>query len=150
MTARKADTDVSDGATISSYFYLGPSHVTQNRFSPSHRILRWQTGPLVSDHLPWRRTLRTLWQFVMHPLDATISMRAGRCWSARTSLLTVMQTADNQLAFDYGRSPLRAWRWGLRSRVPARETRAPAYLPQANRIAAMFAKVSEGWRATPR
>jgi cholesterol oxidase len=144
VTARDPATDVSDGATISSHFYIGPSHVTQNRFSPSHRILRWQTGPLVSDPVPWRRALRTLWQFVAHPLDATISMRAGRRWSARTSLLTVMQTADNQLAFGYGRSVLRGFRWGLLSSVPAHETRAPSYLPQANVIAAVFAKVSGG------
>ena len=71
-------------------------------------------------------------------------MRAGRRWSARTSLLTVMQTADNQLAFDYGRSALRGFRWGLRSRVPAYETRAPSYLPQANHIASVFAKISGG------
>ena len=144
VTARDPTTDVSDGATISSHFYIGPSHVTQNRFSPSHRILRWQTGPLVSDPVPWRRALRTVWQFAMHPLEATISMRAGRRWSARTSLLTVMQTADNQLAFDYGRSALRGFRWGLRSRVPAYETRAPSYLPQANHIASVFAKISGG------
>jgi cholesterol oxidase len=144
VTARDPTTDVSDGATISSHFYIGLSHVTQNRFSPSHRILRWQTGPLVSDPVPWRRAVRTLWQFIAHPLDATISMRAGRRWSARTSLLTVMQTADNQLAFSYGRSVLRGFRWSLRSSVPANEARAPAYLPQANHIAALFAKVSDG------
>lgn len=144
ITARDPATDVSDGATISTHFFMGASHVTQNRFSPSHRVLRWQTGPLVSDAVPWRRALRTLWSFVAHPLDATLPLRAGKRWSARTTLLTVMQTADNQLAFDYGRSVLRGFRWGLRSRLPANEVRAPAYLPEANRIAQEFARVSDG------
>jgi len=144
VTSRDAATDVSDGATISSHFFLGETHITQNRFSPSHRVLRWQTGPLVSDAVPWRRALRTLWAFVAHPLDATLGMRAGRKWSIRTSLLTVMQTADNQLAFDYGRSPLRGMRWSLRSRIPTGEVRAPAYLPEANRVAQTFAEVSGG------
>jgi cholesterol oxidase len=107
-------------------------------------VLRWQTGPLVSDPLPWRRALRTLWAFVAHPWDATLGMRAGSRWSRRTSLLTVMQTADNQLAFDYGRSALRGFRWSLRSRIPAGEVRSPSYLPEANRIAQVFADVSGG------
>lgn len=144
ITSRDPATDVSDGATISTHFFMGASHVTQNRFSPSHRVLRWQTGPMVSDALPWRRAVRTVWRFVAHPLDSTLGMRAGRQWSARTSLLTVMQTADNQLSFDYGRSALRGFRWSLRSRIPVHETRAPSYLPQANRIAEVFARVSGG------
>lgn len=144
VISRNPATDISDGATISTHFFVGASHVTQNRFSPSHRILRWQTGPLVSDAVPWRRALRTVWRFVAHPLDSTLSMRGGRQWSVRTSLLTVMQTADNQLAFDYGRSALRGFRWSLRSVVPVNETRAPSYLPEANRIAEVFARVSGG------
>jgi len=144
ITSRDPKADVSDGATISSHFFVGESHITQNRFSPSHRVLRWQTGPLVSDPVPWRRALKTLWQFVSHPLDSTLCMRAGRQWSARTSLLTVMQTADNQLSFDYGRSALRGFRWSLRSKLPLNEVRAPAYLPQANHVAQVFAQVSGG------
>jgi cholesterol oxidase len=144
ITSRDPTTDVSDGATISTHFYVGDSHITQNRFSPSHRMLRWQIGPLVSDAVPWRRALRTLGQFIMHPLDATLGMRAGKRWSARTSLLTVMQTADNQLSFDYGRSVLRGFGWSLRSRLPENEVPAPAYLPIANKIAAVFAEVSDG------
>jgi cholesterol oxidase len=104
ITSRDPKNDVSDRSIISSHFFVGESHITQNRFSPSHRVLRWQTGPLVSDPVPWRRALKTLWQFVSHPLDATLCIRAGRQWSARTSLFTGMQTADNQLNFDYGRS----------------------------------------------
>lgn len=144
ITSRDPAADVSDGATISTHFFMGNTHITQNRFSPSHRMLRWQVGPLVSDAVPWRRALRTLWQFVAHPLDATLGMRAGKRWSARTSLLTVMQTADNQLSFDYGRSALRGFGWSLRSQLPDNEVPAPAYLPIANQVAAVFADVSNG------
>lgn len=144
VTARDPQTDVSDGATISSHFYDGAAHITQNRFSPAHGVLRWQTGPLVDDAVPWRRALKTLWRFVAHPLESTVGLRAGRRWSARTSVLLIMQALDNQLAFDYGRSWLRGGRWSLRSQVPANETRAPAYVPQANQIAQVFARVSKG------
>jgi cholesterol oxidase len=144
VTARDPQTNVSDGTTISSHFFVGDTHVTQNRFSPSHGVLRWQTGPLVSDALPWRRALKTLWAFVAHPIESTLCMRVGRNWSVRTSVLLVMQAADNQLSFDYGRSLLRGWRWSLRSRIPAQGARSPAYLPIANRIASLFARVSNG------
>lgn len=144
VTARNPDTDVSDGTTISSHFFMGDTHVTQNRFAPSHGVLRWQTGPLVSDAVPWRRALKTLWAFVAHPIESSLCMRVGRKWSVRTSVLLVMQAADNQLSFDYGRSLLRGMRWSLRSRVPAQGARSPAYLPIANRIASLFARVSNG------
>jgi cholesterol oxidase len=144
VTARDPKTDVSDGATISSHFYDGAAHITQNRFSPAHGVLRWQTGPLVDDAVPWRRALKTLWRFIAHPLESTMGLRAGSRWSARTSVLLIMQAVDNQLAFDYGRSWLRGGRWSLRSQVPANETRAPAYVPQANQIAQVFARVSKG------
>lgn len=144
VTARDPLTNVSDGTTISSHFFVGDTHVTQNRFSPAHGVLRWQTGPLVSDPVPWRRALKTLWKFVAHPVESTLCLRVGRNWSVRTSVLLVMQAADNQLSFDYGRSLLRGLRWSLRSRVPAQGARAPAYLPIANRIASLFARVSNG------
>ncbi len=55
-----------------------------------------------------------------------------------------MQAADNQLSFDYVRTLLRGMRWSLRSRVPAQGVREPAYLPIANCIATLFARVSNG------
>jgi cholesterol oxidase len=144
ITARDPTVDVRDGATISSHFYVGETHITQNRLSPSHGVLRWQTGPLVDDHVAWRRALRTMWQFVVHPLDATLGVRAGSAWSARTSLLTVMQSADNQLSFGYGRTAFRGFGWGLYSRLAAHETPVPANLSVANRAAQVFAQVSGG------
>jgi len=144
VTARSPEIDVSDGATISTHFFVGDTHITQNRFSQSHAILGWQTGPMVSDAIPWRRALRALWSLSRHPLDSTLAMRVGKQWSKRTSVLLVMQPADNQLAFDYGRSWLKGLRKGLRSRLLPGTRRAPAFLPEANRVAEVFAKISNG------
>lgn len=141
IVARDAQVDVRDGATISSHFYWGRTHVTQNRCSPSHRILAMQTGPLVSDASPWRRALKTLWKLLRHPRDALLPLRAGKRFAQRTTLLTVMQAADNELGFAL------APRWlggGLRSVVPTGQARAPAFIPEANVLGETFAQVSGG------
>lgn len=141
IVSRDPQVDVRDGATISSHFTWGRTHVTQNRCSPSHRVLALQTGPLVSDSVPWRRAIKTLWRLLRHPLDALLPLRTGKRFAQRTTLLTVMQAADNELAFAL------APRWrggGLRSVVPQGQTRAPAFIPEANVLGETFAQVSGG------
>jgi cholesterol oxidase len=54
-----------------------------------------------------------------------------------------MQQADNEIAFDYGRSLLRGFRCALRSRIGS-GGRSPSYLPQANAAARAFAEASGG------
>ena len=54
-----------------------------------------------------------------------------------------MQHADNELAFTYGRTLLRGFRFGLKSRV-SKGGRSPSYLPQANAAARAFAEASDG------
>lgn len=141
VVSRDPGVDVRDGATISSHFYWGHTHVTQNRCSPSHRVLALQTGPLVSEGTPWKRALKTLWQVLRHPWDALLPLRTGAGFARRTTLLTVMQAVNNELAFAL------APRWrggGLRSVVPEGQVRAPAFIPQANAVAQVFAQVSGG------
>lgn len=141
IVSRDPKADVRDGATISSHFYWGRTHVTQNRCSPSHRVLALQTGPLASDANPLKRALKTVWQLLRHPWDALLPLRTGPGFAKRTTLLTVMQAVDNEIAFAL------APRWlggGLRSLVPRGQVRAPAFIPEANAIAETFARVSGG------
>jgi cholesterol oxidase len=135
--------DITRGPTISSHFYPDAiTHITQNRFPASYAFMRWYFGPLVDGARPLRRALRALLEFVSSPRRATRSFFA-RHWHRRLSVLTVMQHADNELAFGYGRSALRGFRHGLLSRVQ-RGGRSPSYLPQANAAARAFAEVSGG------
>lgn len=135
--------DVTKGATISSHFYPDAhTHVTQNRFPESYGFMRWYMGPLVDGERPLSRALRTLRQLVTHPLDSTRSFR-GRDWHKRISVLTVMQHADNELSFTYGRTALRGFRHGLVSRI-SKGQRSPSFLPQANAAARAFAEASDG------
>ncbi|MCU1717483.1 FAD-dependent oxidoreductase [Pseudomonas sp. 5P_3.1_Bac2] len=135
--------DVTHGTTISSHFHADQqTHITQNRFPQSYGFMRWYMGPLVDGAQPWRRAWQVLKTFVCQPLQATRSWRAKN-WHKRVTVLTVMQQADNQLRFRYGRSLLRGGRRGLKSQVAAGQ-RAPSYIPQANQAARLFAEVSGG------
>lgn len=143
VLAKDAHTDISQGTTISTHFHPdAQTHITQNRFPPSYGFMRWYMGPLVDGARPWRRAARVLWSFVARPVRSTRSFFA-RHWYRRISVLTVMQQADNAMAFDFGRTLLRGGRWGLRSRLPS-GARPPAYLPQANSAARHFAQASGG------
>jgi cholesterol oxidase len=136
-------TDVTHGATISSHFYAdAQTHITQNRFPQSYSFMKWYMGPLVDGEYPLRRALLTLARLLTRPLASTRSFRAKQ-WYKRISVLTVMQQADNELAFGYGRTILRGFRYGLKSRI-SKGGRSPSYLPQANAAARAFAEASNG------
>ncbi len=144
VTSKDADTHVSDGTTISTHFHSGNTHVTQNRFPPSMGFLRWQTGPMISDDVPWRRALKAIVSMVIHPLDSTLAYRAGKTWTARSTLLLMMQAVDNELSLVYEKRKWLGRHWRLRSKIPQGQKRAPAYLPESNQIAQIFADVSQG------
>lgn len=143
ILSRDKTADLTRGPTISTHFYLGErTHITQNRFPRGYSFMKWYNGPLVDDEQPLRRTLKTIWAFIRHPLDSTSSFRA-RSWHRRISALTVMQHLDNQVSLRFGRGLFTLFGKGLQSRlVPGKG--APAYLPEANRAARMFAEQSGG------
>lgn len=134
--------DLSRGPTITTDFHPdADTHVTQNRYVGGWHM-RLQIGPIVDGARPGRRALRTLWELARHPVAQLRSM-AARGFEQRLTALTVMQHLDNELAFEFRRSPFRPWRRVLRSRaVPGRE--APTYLPVANKVTRAFAEASGG------
>lgn len=143
ILARDKTTDVSRGTTISSHFHADErTHITQNRFPASYNFMRFYMGPLVDGVNPWRRALGVLGRFVRHPIRATMAWRIAG-WYRRVSVLTVMQQAENQLRFVYGRSLLRGGRRALKSQESIGQ-RAPSYIAQANAAARIFAEVSGG------
>lgn len=143
ILANDENVDVTKGATISTHFYPDAhTHITQNRFPESYGFMKWYMGPLVDGANPVIRALRTLLAFVLHPLHSTRSFRAKN-WHKRISVLTVMQHANNEIAFSYGRTLFRGFRHGLVSRI-SKGGRSPSYLPQANAAARAFAEASNG------
>lgn len=138
-----AGVDISQGTTISSHFYPdATTHITQNRFPPSYSFMRAYMGPLVDGAQPLRRALKVLGSMLIRPGSVLRNWFAGH-WQQRISVLTVMQQADNELAFDYRRRWWRLGRFGLNSRL-AQGSASPTYLAQANAAARAFAAVSGG------
>lgn len=143
ILAKDSKVDVTDGAAISTHFYPdAKTHITQNRLPPSYGSMRMYMVPMVDGTQPLKRALMTLLMMLIKPLHGVATYFA-RNWHKRTTYLTVMQHADNEMAFEYGRTLLRGGAYGLKSKL-AKGGRTPSYLPQANQAARTFAKVSNG------
>lgn len=143
ILSQQQDIDVTQGTTISSHFYADDkTHITQNRFPASYNFMRFYMGPLTDNTQPLKRALQTLKHLIFHPFLSTKSWWVSE-WYKKVSVLTVMQQADNELRFKYGRTIFRGGRRALISEVSKGE-RSPSYLPQANAAAQAFAKVSNG------
>ena len=144
ILAEPDEVDLSiGGPAVSSDFYPNAhTHVTQNRFPVGYEFMKWYYGPMVDDAKPWRRALRTVWQFLRHPVQSTRSWRVKR-WHQRVTVLTVMQHADNELTFKSGRSVFTGFRRGLVSSTEG-SAASPSYLAEANNAARAFAKTAGG------
>jgi cholesterol oxidase len=131
--------DMTHGPAISSDFHANElTHVTQNRLPASYWFMKLYSGPLMDGANPFTRALKTLLQFIIHPLEATSSLRVFKDWHKRITLISTMQNKDNQIAFTWGRGLK-----GLQSATPSGK-RAPTYIPEANEAARTYAKVSGG------
>ena len=135
--------DLTRGTTISSHFYPDETtHITQNRFPQSYEFMKFYMGPLSNGDVPLIRGIKVLSKLIFRPLVSTLSWRTKN-WHKRITVLTVMQQADNQLRFVYGRSLLRGFRRSLKSEISIGD-RSPSYIPVANQAAQKFAEVSNG------
>jgi cholesterol oxidase len=105
--------------------------------------MKLYSGPLVDGDQALRRSLKTAWQFLRHPGNSTASYRVFRDWHKRISLLSIMQSLDNQMAFTWGRGIFSGFRIGLQSQIPSGKI-TPAYIPEANLAARTYAQQSGG------
>ncbi len=140
VLSSEARDDLTKGPAISSDFHANErTHVTQNRLPASYWFMKLYSGPLVDGAQPFLRALKTLAHFILHPLESTASLRVLKDWHKRITLISIMQNADNQMAFTWG-----GWLGkGLRSAIPGGQ-RAPAFIQEANDAARAFARVSNG------
>jgi cholesterol oxidase len=140
IISKDKNIDLTKGPAISSDFYVNAhTHVTQNRLPASYWFMKLYSGPLVDEGKPFVRALKVLAQFILHPLQFILPLFTGKDWHKRTTLLTVMQDLDNQMAFTWGGWPAK----GLRS-ATASGKRAPSYIPEANEAARTYARVGNG------
>ena len=136
--------DMSIGPAISSDFHANDhTHITQNRLPASYWFMKLYSGPLMDGGKPWLRALKTLLQFIVHPLEATASLRVRKDWHKRITLISTMQSLDNQMAFRWSRSLMSGFRSGLLSQTPSGKS-TPTYIPEANVAARIYAQISGG------
>lgn len=139
----RAPADLTEGTAISSHFWADSrTHLTQNRFPPGYDFMRWYAAPLVDGERPLARAAASLAEIVAHPLASTRAWRR-RDFHRHATVLTVMQHADNELAFRHGRH----WTWPFGRRLHSRLAgggRPPTYLAQANAAARALAAAAGG------
>ncbi|MBK6791878.1 MAG: GMC family oxidoreductase [Anaerolineales bacterium] len=140
VLSKDTSVDLSHGPAISTDFHANErTHVTQNRLPASYWFMKLYSGPLVDGTKPLLRTLKVLAQFILRPLNSTASMRVFKDWHKRITLLSIMQNADNQMAFTWSG----LFKKGLKSATASGKS-APAFIQEANDAARAFAKVSGG------
>ena len=112
--ARKSDINYSEGVAISSiYNHDAITRIEPVRYPDGSSLMRYLAAPLIdTDVSVPMRLLRFLGWTFSHPIDFLKSMfLAG--WAHNTTILLVMQHADNRMRFRMGRSFFTLFRRGM-------------------------------------
>ena len=112
--ARKSDIEYSEGIAITSIFNADEvTRIEPVRYPDGSSVMRFVSAPLISqgDAVP-TRMLKSLWWTLTHPLDFLKAMLLSG-WAHNTTIILVMQHADNHMKLRLGRSLLTLFRRGL-------------------------------------
>ncbi len=112
--ARKSDVDYSEGVAISSIFNADKmTRIEPVRYPDGSSLMRFISAPLIdlSRGIP-RRFLDSLGWALRHPIDCLKAMLLPG-WAHNTTILLVMQHADNRMRFRIGRSLFTLFRRGV-------------------------------------
>ena len=143
-TARKSDVDYSKGVAITSIFNMNETtRVEPVRYPDGSSLMRMMSAPLVdlNSRVP-RRIWDSLAWAARHPLDFARSV-ALPGWAHNSTILLVMQNADNRMRLKLGRS---LWTLGRRGLVAEKEPgyEISAQVPDSHGLAREFAKRTDG------
>jgi len=131
--------DYSKGIAITSIFRGDEvTSIEPVRFPDGSSLLRILVGPLLDrSGTTLVRLVKTLWEFLRHPLDY-LSVYVLPGWAYRTTILLVMQTVDNCMRLRLGRSLFTLFRRGLVSELDV-EQAIPPRIDIGHRITRHFA-----------
>ena len=117
VTARGGDEDFSRGVAITSHFWLDEvTSVEPVRYSRGSSFIRLMGMPLINlDGSVLRRLSRVVWHAVTHPYD-TLKALVLPFWARDTTIILVMQSIENRLRLQRGRSFWTGLRRGLVTR----------------------------------
>lgn len=144
--ARDGRRDFSKGVAIASSFAADDQTVVQAvRYPAGSGLMRFLAAPLVSGRSMLARLARAAAQWLRHPIDF---LRAYLLpgWARRTTILLVMQSADNRMRVRPGRGPWTFFRRGLVIE-PDAEKAIPTSVEVGHRVAEDFADKVGGFAA---
>ena len=145
ITARDAKVDYSKGITITSIFQADEvTAIEPVRYPDGSSFIRLLTAPLIDagDSGLFTRLIKTFWEAARHPIDFLDAKFLAR-WARRTLILMIMQTEDNLMRLQLGRSFLTLFHLGLISE-PDKDRPIKAELEIGHRIAKDFAQRENG------
>jgi cholesterol oxidase len=112
--ARTSDINYSEGLAISSiYNHDEMTRVEPVRYPDGSSLMRFLAAPLIDkkSSIP-RRILNFLWWALTHPVDFAKALFLPG-WAHNTTIILVMQHADNRMRFRIGRSLFTLFRTGM-------------------------------------
>ena len=141
---RSLDTDYSKGVAITSIFHADDvTRIEPVRYSAGSDLMRFLGAPLISTEANIaQRLLKSLWEIITHPID-TLKAWVIPGWAIRTTILLVMQTEDNRLKMQLGRSLFTLFRKGLVSR-PDETANIPMKIDLAHQVTRLFGEKTNG------
>lgn len=144
VTARKSGEDYSQGAAITSHFWVDDvTSVEPVRYSPGASLMRNLAVPLISlEGGAWRRFGRFIANTLRAPVDF-LKVRLLPDWSRDTTIILVMQTVENRMHLELGRS---IWTLFRKDLVTERDKTLPipAVIAAGRKVVDRFARRING------
>ncbi len=142
--ARKSDINYSEGVSISSiYNHDEITRIEPVRYPDGSSLMRFLAAPLIdTDVSVPMRILKFLWWSFTHPLDFLKALVLPG-WAHNTTILLIMQHADNRMRFRIGRSLFTLFRIGM---VADEEPgyKINAQVQGSHELTREFAKITNG------
>ncbi|MCA9925835.1 MAG: GMC family oxidoreductase [Anaerolineales bacterium] len=149
ITAREETVDYSEGVAITSHFWIDDvTSVEPVRYPPGSSFMRTLTLPLVSLAGTFRERLWRVFEYgVRQPFDF-LTVRILPEWARKNTILLIMQTVENKMHFERGRSLWTLFRKGLVSKRDKDEP-IPAVIDAGRTVVNRFAEKTNGapWSA---
>jgi cholesterol oxidase len=136
--------DYSKGVAITSIFLADEKTAIEPvRYSAGSGLIRLISAPLIKPQKSFfKRLISLLWKMISHPM---IFLRTYILpgWAEATTILLAMQTEDNRLRMQLGRSWLTGFHRGLVSDV-AEENPVPAHIEMGHYVTSEFTRRIRG------
>ncbi len=144
VTAREGEVDYSKGVAITSHFWLDEmTSVEPVRYSRGSSLMRNLAVPVVSlQGSGWRRFARFIVEGAKRPYDF-LKARILPDWARDSTILLIMQTAENRMRLKRGRSVFTLFRRGLVSELDKRVP-IPAVIEAGRSVVSRFAEKING------